>query len=157
MDMEKTYHLEGKTLVVTFRVKNVGPEAIHATEFSHNFFRFDDRTIDSSYQLFFPYSIKPELRRGELIMTRDAYRLGAFDGPTESTAFWIRGWEGLSSHWMRLENKELGMSVLMEDDVPICRFYSWNNFNAFCPEVFAPIDLEPGQEVTYTRKYTFDA
>ena len=90
-------------------------------------------------------------------MTRDAYRLGAFDGPTESTAFWIRGWEGLSSHWMRLENKELGMSVLMEDDVPICRFYSWNNFNAFCPEVFAPIDLEPGQEVTYTRKYTFDA
>lgn len=157
MDMEKTYHLEGKTLVVTFRVKNVGPEEIHATEFCHNFFRFDDRQIDSSYQLFFPYSIQPELRRGELIMTRDAYRLGAFDGPTESSAFWIRGWQGLSSHWMRLENQELGMSVLMEDDVPICRFYSWNNFNAFCPEVFAPIDLKPGEEVTYTRKYTFDA
>lgn len=156
IDMEKQYHLEGNTLVVTFQVTNTGPEEIHATEFCHNFFRFDDQSIDSSYRLSFPYTICPEIRRGELIATRDTYRLGSFDGPTESTAFSLTGWQGLSSHWMKLENPALGMSVLIEDTVPICHFYSWNNFNAFCPEVFAPIDLKPGEKVMYMRKYTFE-
>ena len=47
---------------------------------------------------------------------------------------------------MKLENAAKGMSVLIEDGVPVCNFYSWNNFNAFCPEVFAPIDLESGEK-----------
>ena len=90
-------------------------------------------------------------------MERDAYRLGAFDGPTQSTAFWLNGWQGLRSHWMRLTLDETGMSVLIEDDIPLCNFYSWNNAYAFCPEVFAPIDLNPGEERFYTRRYTFQA
>ena len=87
---------------------------------------------------------------------RAVNRLGEFAGPTESSAFWIRGWEGLKSHWMKLENAAKGMSVLIEDGVPVCNFYSWNNFNAFCPEVFAPIDLESGESVSYRRSYTFE-
>ena len=156
MDMEKLYTLEGSTLHMDITVRNVGPKAIHATEFSHNFFNFDGGVINSDYRLSFPYTIEPKLRRGELIIERDAYRLGEFDGPTESSAFWIRGWEGLKSHWMKLENAAKGMSVLIEDDVPVCNFYSWNNFNAFCPEVFAPIDLESGESVSYRRSYTFE-
>lgn len=156
MDMEKLYTLEGSTLHMDITVKNVGPRAIHATEFSHNFFNFDGGVINSDYRLSFPYTIEPKLRRGELIIERDAYRLGEFDGPTESSAFWIRGWEGLKSHWMKLENAAKGMSVLIEDGVPVCNFYSWNNFNAFCPEVFAPIDLESGESVSYRRSYTFE-
>lgn len=157
MEMEKRYSLEGNTLNMDITVKNVGTAAIHATEFSHNFFNFDGGEINSNYRLAFPYTIEPKLRRGQLLVERDAYRLGEFDVPTESSAFWIRGWEGMKSHWMKLENAEKGMCVLIEDKVPVCNFYSWNNFNAFCPEVFAPIDLESGEQVSYRRSYTFEA
>ena len=152
VDMKKTYSLEGNTLTVAFEVKNVGSTPVHATEFCHNFFKFDDKAIDSSYCLSFPYTIETKVRRGQVITERDRYRLGAFDGPTESTAFWVNGWQGLNSHWMKLEHEELGMSVLMEDEFPVCYFYSWNNANAFCPETFAPIDLEPEESICYVRK-----
>ena len=156
-DMKKTFSVQDNVLTVAFEINNVGPAPIHATEFCHNFFKFDDHTIDKSYRLTFPYTIETKIRRGQVLAERDAYRLGEFDGPTESTAFWINGWEGLRSHWMKLSNEQLGMSVLMEDDVAVCNFYSWNNANAFCPEVFAPIDLKPGESICYTRKYTFCA
>ena len=54
MDMEKLYTLEGNTLHMDITVKNVGPRAIHATEFSHNFFNFDGGVINSDYRLSFP-------------------------------------------------------------------------------------------------------
>ena len=155
-DMKKSYSLNGNTLIMTYEIKNTGPSEIHATEFCHNFFCFDQQSIDSHYRIEFPYVIEPKLRRGQLIVEPSAYRLGAFDTDTESTAFWIHGWTGLQSHWMRITHDLLGLSVLIEDDIPICNFYSWNNPYAFCPEVFAPIDLEPGQSLTYTRRYTFE-
>ena len=157
MDITKTYTVEGNSLLVSFKIRNTGRNDVHATEFCHNFIKFDGKDIDSSYKVSFPYSITAKVRRGELIMERDAYRPGKFDGPTASSAFWIYGWEGMQSHWMKISNDALGMSVLIEDDFPVCNFYSWNNPNAICPEVFAPIDLAPGKSVEYTRRYTFSA
>ena len=95
------------------------------------------------------------MRRGQILVERDALRLGAFDEATASTAFWLNGFEGLQSHWMKVENRELGMALLMEDEFPVCNFYSWNNPYACCPEVFAPVDLAPGQSLRYRRRYTF--
>jgi len=154
-DMTKSYTLDGNSLIVSFDIRNVGIRQINATEFCHNFIKFDTSEIDENYRVSFPYSIQAKIRRGEIIMERDAYRIGRFDKPTASSAFWINGWEGLRSHWMKIEHLKLGSSVLIEDDFPVCNFYSWNNFNACCPEVFAPIKLSPGESVHYTRRYTF--
>ncbi len=157
MEIVKSYRIEDNKLIVSFNIVNTGPTSIHATEFCHNFFQFDSHPIDETYCLRFPYTIRPELRRGELIISRDHYRLSSFDSATNSTAFWITGWQGLKSHWMELSNSELAMSVLIEDNFPVCRFYSWNNPWAFCPETFAPIDLEPGESTSYSRVYHFFA
>lgn len=154
-EIEKTFSLEGRTLTAAFRIQNVGPAPIHATEFCHNFFRFDGHPIDSAYRLTLPYTIQPRVRRGQLLVERDACRLGAFDALTQSTAFWVDGWQGLQRHWMRLLLDGTALSVLIEDDMPLCNFYSWNNASAFCPETFVSIDLEPGEELSYTRRYTF--
>jgi len=67
--------------------------------------------------------------------------------------------EGKSAHRGEEQGKVKFLKdawVLIEDGVPVCNFYSWNNFNAFCPEVFAPIDLESGESVSYRRSYTFE-
>jgi len=156
VDMTKTYTLSGNSLIVSFKFHNVGRTEIHATEFCHNFIKFDDRPVDSSYRVSFPYSLTAEMRRGQIILERDAYRIGEFDIPTESSAFWIHGWEGMQSHWMKIENIETSASVFIEDNFPVCKFYSWNNINACCPEIFAPIHLRPNESLSYTRKYTFN-
>ncbi len=156
-DITKTYSIEKNVLRVRFQIRNVGERAIHAVEFCHNFFRFDGAPVDAGYRVSFPYSVEPRMRRGEIVLGKNYYRIGAFDAPTASSSFLLNGWEGLRSHWMRIENEALGMSVLVEDDFPVCRGYSWNNPNACCPEIFAPIDLESGESVSYVRKYTFCA
>ncbi len=155
IDQRKTLKLQKNSLIVEHKLTNVGTSPIHATQFCHNFFQFDGIAVDKNYQLQLPYSIQPLLRRGELILQRASYRLGSFDGPTASTAFWLRGFEGLKQHWMKLTHRDTSLSVLIEDHFPPCRFYSWNNSFAFCPEVFISIDLEPGETLSYERVYTF--
>lgn len=155
VDMEKTFTLDGSTLIVSFNIKNVGSEEIRAHEFCHNFMKFDGHKIDSSYKVSFPYSIQVRMRRGQILLERDAYRIGEMDAQTESSAYWLHGWEGMQSHWMKIENSDTNTAVLVEDNFPPCGFYVWNNENACCPEVYAPIYLRSGESVSYERKYTF--
>ena len=151
----KTYALEGATLTIKNSFRNVGSRPIHAKEFVHNFFCFDDHPIDESYCLTLPFRVQPRFRRGELAVGCQTLRPYTFDIPTDSSAAFIDGWQGLRSHTMRLENRDTGTAVIVEDDFPPCHFYFWANPSAFCPEVFCKIDLEPGETIEYTRKYTF--
>ncbi len=155
VEQYRRWSLEGKSLVMTSSLKNVGSTPVEATEFCHNFFRFNGKPIDEKYRLSFPYTIIPRLRRGQIILERDALRLGKFDEPTASTAFWLEGFEGLNTHWMKLEHDETRTGVLIEEDFPLCRFYSWNNKDALCPESFVKISLAPGESLEWTRKYSF--
>ncbi|MGI5967320.1 aldose 1-epimerase [Anaerotruncus sp. AF02-27] len=155
VDQRKTVSLQGTVLTVTHTLHNVGEKEIRATEFSHNFFRFGADGVDRGYRLQFPYSIAPTLRRGSLLIERDAYRVAAFDQATASTAFWVHGYEGMKTHWMKLTRDDSPLSVLVEDLFPVVNFYSWNNKDAFCPETFCGIALKPGESTTYSRRYTF--
>ncbi len=156
-EQKRCFKVEGNSLLVCCRLKNVGENRIEGTEFCHNFFQFNRMPVDSRYRLSFPYTILPRMRRGQLLVERDALRLGAFDEATTSTAFWLNGFEGLQSHWMKLEHDGTHTGVLVEEDFPLCRIYSWNNQDALCPETFIALSLAPGEERTWTRKYSFYA
>ena len=151
----KTIRICGNSLTITHRLRNVGVKDIEATEFSHNFFMFNDYEVNGDYLLQLPYTICPRLRRGTLKIQRDACWLGGFDAATASSAFWLNGYEGLKEHWMKLIHEPSGHSVLIEDHFPVVRFYSWNNRYAFCPETFCRISLRPGEEMAYRRSYSF--
>ena len=154
-EQERLFRVDGNSLLVRCSLKNVGEKQIEGTEFCHNFFQFNALPVDSSYRLSFPYTILPRVRRGQVFVERDALRLGAFDEATASTAFWLNGFEGLQSHWMKLEHEKTRTGVLVEEDFPLCRIYSWNNRDAICPETFIALSLASGEERTWTRKYTF--
>lgn len=155
VDQTRRWSLEGDRLVMTSTLRNVGSRMVNATEFCHNFFRFNGKEIDASYRLSFPYTVIPKLRRGQLLLERDAVRLGAFDEPTASTAFWLNGFEGLREHWMKLENDVTKTGVIISEDFPLCRIYSWNNRDALCPETFIELSLAPGESRSWTRSYLF--
>lgn len=155
VEQTKTFSVEGNTLTIRNTLRNTGSRTVHAKEFSHNFFCFDDHPIDESYCLTLPFQVQPRFRRGELVTGFQTLRPYAFDVPTDSTAAFVDGWQGLRSHTMRLENQKTGTAVTVKDDFPPCHFYLWSNPSAFCPEVFCKIDLEPGETLEYTRQYCF--
>lgn len=154
-DEQRIIQVQGSSLIVTCTLKNEGTLPIEGTEFCHNFFCFDEMPIDGRYRLSFPYTILPKMRRGQILLERDALRPGAFDGPTASSAFWISGYEGLQSHWFKLEHDETRTGVLVEEDFPVCRIYNWYNPAALCPETFISLSLAPGESMRWTRKYSF--
>ena len=144
----RSFSLEGNSLVVTAELRNVGSVPIEAREFCHNFFRFNNHSIDQSYHLSFPYTILPRMRRGQILIERDADKVVRIDDK-------IEGYEGLQEHWMKLENDETKTGVLIQDDFPIEHIYSWSNQTALCPETFIEISLAPDQSKTWRRKYSF--
>lgn len=154
-DQIRHVRVDGHSLIVSCSLKNEGSRNILGTEFCHNFFQFNSLPIDSHYRLSFPYSIIPKIRRGQLLIERDALYPGAFDQPTASTAFWLTGYDGLQSHWMKLENDLSHTGILVEEDFPVSKIYSWNNEHALCPETFISLAIAPGESMTWTRKYTF--
>lgn len=155
VDQIRRVALAGDRLIVSSRLENVGPSPIEATEFCHNFFRFNGLEIDGHYRVRFPYTVSPRIRRGQILLERDAVRPGAFDGPTASTAYWVSGFEGLSGHWMQISNDRTGTAVLVEDAFPVCRLYSWSNRCALCPETFIRLSLAPGEALCWERTYRF--
>ena len=155
-EVTKIYSVENNTLSIKTIIENNGSAAIHAAEFNHNFFAFDGTPVDSNYQLTVPYQVHPKFRRGKMAVGFQTVQPFCFDKATESTALFLEGFAGLNKHWMKLEHTVLGTSILVEEDFPPEHIYLWSNPVAFCPETFCKIDLEPGEGMEYTRRYTFN-
>lgn len=155
-EQTKTVSVSDNYLIISNHIKNVGDKAFEATEFCHNFICFDNYPVDHRYKMLLPYKLSASMRRGELLISQNSYRCASFDMGTGSSAFWISGYEGLSCHWMKLTHDELPLSLLIEEDFPLFKFFSWNTPHAFCPETFIHLSLMPGEERAFNRKYTFD-
>jgi hypothetical protein len=151
----KTVRVSLNTLSIENTLSNVGSKKIEAIEFCHNFLKFDGHTVDDSYKILLPYQIKAYMRRGELKMGPSFCSLGAFDEESQSTAFWLEGYEGLKTHWIKIENFNTKTSLLIEDFFPLNRLFFWCNPEAICPETYFKIDLQPGEKTTFVRRYTF--
>ena len=147
--------LEGNTLTIRQTVRNVGEKPVALQEFNHNFFCFDNTPIDESYVLHLPYKPFVDVRRGRISVGYSSLSLHEMDPASDEAAFVIHGYEKLLGSSFALENKKVGLGVSVEEDFNSIRSYNWICRNAFCPETFCSLDLNPGEEKTFSRKYTF--
>ena len=136
------------------------PTYAHDTDWGADVYAVEDMTIQpGSYGVMVPTGLRVAIPHGWMISFRPRsgmshktpLRLSNSPGTIDE------GYEGLKSHWMRLSHEKSGLSVLVEDDFPVVKFYGWNMADAFCPETFVKIDLEPGERYEYDRVYTFCA
>lgn len=155
VDQLKAIAVEGNAITIEQTLKNVGSVDIEAVEFNHNFIKFDGETICSDYWTTLPYSPAITLRRGELTLTTSGYKPQRFDEVSGSLAFRIRGCEGLNTHWMKTSNCKTGTYMLVQDDFPVSCMYCFTNPDTFSTETYKPISLKPGEEMSYTRRYSF--
>jgi len=147
--------LEGTSLTIRQTVRNVGEKAVSLQEFNHNFFCFDNTPIDENYVLHLPYKPLVDVRRGRISVGYNSLSLHEMDPASDEAAFVIHGYENLLGSSFALEHKKLGLGVSVEEDFNSIRSYNWICRKAFCPETFCGLDLAPGEEKTFSRKYTF--
>ena len=151
----KEMWIDENDLYIRQTVKNVGTKHLDLQEFNHNFMCFDGHPVDRSYKLTPCYKPIPDVRRGLFGVENDGIRVIELDGPTNSSAVKLDGFQGMSSHFMRISNDDNGMYVDVSEDFPIIRAYNWFCPEAFCCESFFDAEMDPGEEKTFTRKYTF--
>ena len=151
----KELTLDGNGLVIRQTVRNVGERAVALQEFNHNFFCFDNTPIDENYVLHLPYKPLVDVRRGRISVGYNTLSLHEMDPASDEAAFVIHGYEKIRGSSFALENQALGLGVSVEEDFDSIRSYNWICRQAFCPETFCGLDLEPGEEKNFTRTYRF--
>ena len=81
--------------------------------------------------------------------------LDEMDPASDEAAFVLHGYEKLQGSSFAVENAAVGLGVSVEEDFDSIRSYNWICRQAFCPETFCGLDLAPGEEKTFSRRYTF--
>ncbi len=151
----KELWIDENDLYIRQTISNVGSKKLELQEFNHNFMCFDGHPVDRSYKLTPCYKPIPDVRRGLFGVESDGIRVIELDGPTESSAVKLDGFQGQTSNFMRISNDDNGLAVDVTEDFPIIRAYNWFCPQAFCCETFFDADMEPGEEKCFTRKYSF--
>lgn len=158
VDEVKTITIEGNKMTIHHKFTNVGSETLDFKEYNHNFLKFDDHKVDSSYVCHMPYPLEPISRRGELVLGRDSYRAFDFDDYFRDICFHLNPpAEMRPPHWMKVVCEDNGLSVLIEENFHASIFWGWMTSDSFSPETNIYIHLEPGESVEYDRAYTFNA
>lgn len=150
----KTLSVLSDSLEVKYFLENTGTKAIHTTEYCHNFVSINNKRINGDFALKFSKPMEFETSSDILDIKGNeiTWKYDAQDDFYCSTKELNVG-KGLS--WT-LSNQNEGISISEEVDFAPLNAAVWGCYHVASPEVFIGIDLEPGQNMSWSRKYTFD-
>lgn len=153
----KKIKLEDTCLKVEYHLKNNGRKAIRTTEYCHNFIGIDNEKVGEVYVLKFPYDIATEKMTGQIVCVNDrsfTWKDEEWDGQFYCI---INGrGHGEDFSW-ELYNLAAKAGVREYDNFRPCKIALWGMKHVICPEVFIDIALGPGQEMEWSRNYSFYA
>ena len=159
----KKVAVKDNTLVLTTTLKNAGSKAITFDEYCHNFMSLNRKKVNPDYALEIPCL---ELPVGE-IKTVDVATCFHSDGKAlskseESMVFALYAFEKTQmkpvsgAYGWTLTDTSNGLCVSETDDFHVDKVTVWSVGDAISPEMFFHASLQPGEEVTWSRTYTFD-
>lgn len=160
-ELEKRISIEENNLTVDYKLINTGSKAIVTEEYIHNFISINGVYTGPTYEL-------------EVAFTPDTAMLAAatqrqpefkfndgkisFSDVFTGKAFYCRGSEVkecTGAHWM-MKEKSTGCSVSESDSFSAPYMACWGTKYCISPEVFININLASGDEMTWSRSFTFD-
>ncbi len=154
---QKTVSIDGKTgtLIVTHRLKNIGRHAFQTVHMCHNFLNIDGTPVGTAYRI----EVDPELPvKGEvpapLGRENSHWR---FQKELDSVTNWAFTTKAQKQSPLRIAvaNVQTGgkLEITLENDLQALVF--WATPEVLCPEPFVKIDLQSGEEKTWTWTYQF--
>lgn len=141
-------------IIVDWSLRNTGKKTLTTRQYSHNFFRFDDRNIGQGYVLSFPYDLsvsglKAEQRR----VGREIHFVAEVPRPTNLRVDYPPNYAG--PNICTLRNVNTKQSITCKTSLPGVYTAIHVRQAYVSPEQFIELHLEPGQTKTWRRSYVF--
>jgi hypothetical protein len=181
----KTVSAHENWLEIVYRLENVGSKQIDTNEYCHNFMGIDEYPIGPDYRLHFPFAIQLEdiaaayrhflppvlrillpgflqdkfLKRmaapGNKAVKVQGADFGFLATPQSPFYFRPQGFSKTDGYQWELTHLPSGVQMREYDDFTPCRVAVWGTTHVISAEIFVDINLNPGQEKTWARKYEF--
>ncbi len=178
----KTLTVLENQLEIAYRMENTGSKPIKTNEYVHNFVAIDDLRLGPDYQVTFPYEVTLEKTQAPVVgmmkllpgflraRIDKAYAEKSIE-PLEmqgnsirvkqmpQRSFYCRtvGYERSEQPQWELRHLSSGVSMREYDDFAPCRVAMWGEAHVISVEVFVEIDLQPGQAMSWKRRFEFNA
>ncbi|MCQ2446383.1 MAG: hypothetical protein MJ141_05845 [Clostridia bacterium] len=160
-ELEKKITIEDNTMTIDYKLSNTGSKHISTEEYIHNFVCVDGQYVGPNYKV--EVAFKPDEKMLEMSKARQPefeYKDGVitFNKTFEGRAFYAKGFEVKEcggAHW-KLTEANSGCSVSETDSFAAPYMACWGTKYVFSPEAFIQIELDPGEEMTWSRSYKFE-
>ena len=172
----RRYRVASHSLTVKTELTNTGTEPILTSEYCHNFLKLGEKNVGPDYALSFDFPLSEQFED-----VNDKSRvLEALPGKTPrfikepandpGSQFWVGSLLPAApsltekmpiaelpqrTQWT-LRDSETGLSASERLDGPCLRVDMWGRRYVCSVELFARIDLRPGERQTWSRHYVFD-
>jgi hypothetical protein len=151
---QKAITVSGRTVRIDFRLRNTGGSPFDIQTYSHNFFSWTgaDARLDTRGMGRVDFAHE----RGEQVVQSTIDDCYSVVRPSIGPTLLVSDPSALSrngSYHYRLSFG--GKSIQETGDFSPKKFKLWVAENCLCPEVFAEVDLSPGQERRWRRQFTF--
>ena len=155
--LEKEIKMHPNGFGIHYLLKNNGEKPIVTTEYNHNFLAIHQEKIGKNYSLQFPFQLKPG-QFEETVNPENKVSIGAkaitFNGTPQSAFFFsnLSGGKLVPANW-QLENHHCKIAISETGDFKTNAINLWGCGHVISPELFYPIQLEPGGSTKWSRKY----
>ncbi|MBE5766284.1 MAG: hypothetical protein E7335_03825 [Clostridiales bacterium] len=151
---KRVVKLDGNKLTKTVTLRNTGDKPFEMEEYGHNFISLGDEAVDENYKLEVP-ALKDTagLTNGVLYPVPGGFELEG----EPSFSFYVKSSDTVKGEpaW-RMTHKTLGWNCCEYTSFDPCRVAIWGDYYVLSCEVFLPIKLAPGEEMTWSRTWEFN-
>jgi|GEM_PF-1035993 len=142
--------LEGqRVLEIHYNLINTGERQLTTSQYAHSFIRLDNQPTDKRYAVTFAGRVKPLGPLPTAATFTDGKR---FTMPGDTMFIPLAGFRGVGDNrtTVALPN---GTGITVSGDFTPFRYWLYASAQVVCPESFILIDLAPGENMRWTRRY----
>ena len=156
---QKSISIHRNELLLSYRLMNKSNSVLKTNEYCHNFVAFNHSKINSQYSLKFNFNLNnrqfEEANNIEFHLSIIGDQINWTKIPDND--IFIRRLNGndQSGKWWELHNKLQGLTMKEEVSFEAELVNLWGNAHVVSPELFCVLEIEPEEEKTWWRKFTF--
>lgn len=145
-------------MVLEHALRNTGARAIRTRVYNHNFFVLDGQAPGAGLVITVPFPIQterpPDRKLAEIRGNQIVYRK-TLEGE-EMVSIPLRGFsDSPKDNNIRIENERLGAGMRIIGDRPLSSESLWSIRAVMAMEPFVSVVVDPGQEFTWTSRYSY--
>jgi hypothetical protein len=157
--LQKEISINEDSLTIQYTLVNKGEKPIQTSEYVHNFLAIDHARIGEDYILKLPKAIDAA-SIGQIVNPNDTVSFHAkevrFNGAVKEVFFFshLLGDKEVPAAWELIHQKKK-VSIKETGDFTTQKINLWGNGHVISPELFIDINVLPGKEQVWSRKYEF--